>query len=238
MVLTVRERLDRIRERVAEAAHRCGRDPSEICLVAAVKHIPVDRILEAVEAGVGVLGDNYVQEAQKLKPQIALPVQWHMIGNLQSNKARQAVRLFDVIETVDREKIVGELQRCAHEEGKRLDVMVQVDLAGEETKSGVAPDRTRRLLEVVAACENLRCVGLMTMPPFFDDPEGARPYFSELRRLRDRFQALVPQGEDLKGLSMGMSGDFEVAVEEGATFVRIGTALFGPRKPGSLKGET
>ena len=105
-----------------------------------------------------------------------------------------------------------------------------VDLAGEETKSGVSPDRARRLLEVVAGCENLRCVGLMTMPPFFDDPEGTRPYFSELRRLRDRLQTLVPQGEDLKGLSMGMSGDFEVAVEEGATFVRIGTALFGPRK--------
>jgi pyridoxal phosphate enzyme (YggS family) len=154
-----------------------------------------------------------------------------MIGNLQSKKARQAVRLFDVVETVDREKIVNELQRCAQEEGKRLDVMVQVDLAGEATKSGADPDQTRHLIETVAACENLRCVGLMTMPPFFDDPEGARPYFADLRRLRDRLQRLVPQGIQLKELSMGMSGDFEVAVEEGATFVRIGTALFGPRKP-------
>lgn len=231
MAVTVRERLERIRQRVAEAALRCGRDPSEVCLVAAVKRVPADRILEAVQAGVGVLGHNYVQEAQKLKSRIEVPVHWHMIGNLQSNKARQAVRIFDVIETVDRRKIVEELQRCAHEEGKRLDVMIQVDLAGEETKSGTAPERTRGLLEAVAACENLRCVGLMTLPPFFDDAEGARPYFSELRRLRDRLQALAPMGNDLKELSMGMSGDFEVAVEEGATFVRIGTALFGPRTP-------
>jgi pyridoxal phosphate enzyme (YggS family) len=132
---------------------------------------------------------------------------------------------------VDREKIIKELQRCAHEEEKRLDVMVQVDLAGEATKSGADPEQVQRLIEAVADCENLRCVGLMTMPPFFDDPEGARPYFAELRGLRDRLQRSAPQGVDLKGLSMGMSADFEVAVEEGATLVRIGTALFGPRKP-------
>jgi pyridoxal phosphate enzyme (YggS family) len=231
MGLTVRERFENIRGRVAAAALRSGRDPSEVCLVAAVKRVPVDRILEAVEAGVEMLGENYVQEAQRLKEQIPSPVKWHMIGNLQSNKARQAVRLFDVIETVDREKIVNELERCAYEVGRRLDVMVQVDLAGEATKSGADPDQTRRLIEAVAACENLRCVGLMTMPPFYDDPEGARPYFAELRRLRDRLQPSMPQGVDLRGLSMGMSGDFEVAVEEGATLVRIGTALFGPRKP-------
>jgi pyridoxal phosphate enzyme (YggS family) len=177
------------------------------------------------------LGENYVQEARKLADQIPPPVHWHMIGNLQSNKARQAVRLFDVVETVDREKIIDELQLCAHEEGKSLEVMVQVDLAGEATKSGADPDRTRRLIEAVAACENLCCVGLMTMPPFFDDPEGARPYFAELRRLRDRLQLSAPKGVELRELSMGMSGDFEVAVEEGATLVRIGTALFGPRKP-------
>jgi len=231
MGLTVRERLENIRERVSAAALRSGRDPSEVRLVAAVKRVPVDRILEAVEAGVEMLGENYVQEAQSLKDQITSTVHWHMIGNLQSNKARQAVRLFDVIETVDREKIVNDLQRCAHEEGKRLDVMVQVDFAGEAAKSGADPDQTRRLIEAVAACENLRCVGLMTMPPFFDDPEGARPTFAELRRLRDRLQPSAPQGVELKGLSMGMSGDFEVAVEEGATLVRIGTALFGPRQP-------
>ncbi|MGW8320244.1 MAG: YggS family pyridoxal phosphate-dependent enzyme [Thermodesulfobacteriota bacterium] len=231
MGLTVRERFENIQERVAAAALRSGRAPSEVCLVAAVKRVPVDRVLEAVEAGVKTLGENYVQEAQRLKEQIPSSVHWHMIGNLQSKKARQAVRLFDVVETVDREKIVNELQRCAQEEGKRLDVMVQVDLAGEPTKSGADPAQTRRLIETVAACENLRCVGLMTMPPFFDDPEGARPTFSELRRLRDRLQPTAPQGVELRELSMGMSGDFEVAVEEGATLVRIGTALFGPRQP-------
>ncbi len=141
MGLTVRERLENIRERVSAAALRSGRDPSEVRLVAAVKRVPVDRILEAVEAGVEMLGENYVQEAQSLKDQITSTVHWHMIGNLQSNKARQAVRLFDVIETVDREKIVNDLQRCAHEEGKRLDVMVQVDFAGEAAKSG--PTRIR-----------------------------------------------------------------------------------------------
>ncbi len=229
MGLTVRERLESIRARVAAAALRSGRDPSDVRLVAAVKRVPVERILEAVEAGVEMLGENYVQEARSLKEKIRAPVHWHMIGNLQSNKARQAVRIFDVIETVDREKIIHELQRCAQQEGKRLDVMMQVDLAEEETKSGADPEETRGLIEAVAGCENLRCVGLMTMPPFFDDPEGARPYFAELRRLRDRLQPLVPQGAVLRELSMGMSGDFEVAVEEGATLVRIGTALLGPR---------
>ena len=231
MVLAVRERLAEIKKRVAEAALRAGRDPSAVSLVAAVKGVPADRILEAVEAGVEMLGENYVQEAQRLQEQIAQPVHWHMIGHLQSNKARQAVRLFDVIETVDREKVVKELQRYAHSEGKRLDVLVQADLSGEVTKSGAAPETILRLIETVAACENLRCIGLMTLPPFFDDPERARRYFSELRRLRDRLQPLVPPGVVLRELSMGMSGDFEVAVEEGATLVRIGTALFGPRKP-------
>lgn len=231
MSLTVRERLEDIRQRVEAAALRSGRDPSEVRLVAAVKRVPVERVLEAVEAGVEMLGENYVQEARSLKEQIRSPVHWHMIGNLQSNKARQAVRLFDVIETVDRAKILNELERCAREEGKSLDVMVQVDLAEEATKSGADPEHVRTLIEAVAACENLRCIGLMTMPPFFDDPEGARPYFAELRRLRDRLQPLVPRGVELKELSMGMSGDFEVAVEEGATLVRIGTALFGPRTP-------
>jgi pyridoxal phosphate enzyme (YggS family) len=231
MGVMVRERLEGIKNRVAEAALRSGRDPSEVSLVAAVKGVPVDRILEAVEAGVEMLGENYVQEAQRLKEQIAQPVGWHMIGHLQSNKARQAARLFDVIETVDREKVVNELQRSAHSENKRLDVLVQVDISGEVTKSGADPETILRLIETVAACENLRCTGLMTLPPFFDDPEGARPYFSQLRRLRDRLQPQVPSGVVLRELSMGMSGDFEVAVEEGATLVRIGTALFGPRKP-------
>jgi pyridoxal phosphate enzyme (YggS family) len=230
MGLTVRERLEGIQARVAAAALRSGRDPSDVRLVAAVKRVPVERVLEAVEAGVEMLGENYVQEAQSLKEQVSSSVHWHMIGNLQSNKARQAVRLFDVIETVDREKIVNELERCAHQESKRLDVMVQVALAGEATKAGVDPEQALGLIEAVAGCENLRCVGLMTMPPFFDDPEGARPTFAALRRLRDRLQPRVPQGVELKELSMGMSGDFEVAVEEGATLVRIGTALFGPRK--------
>jgi pyridoxal phosphate enzyme (YggS family) len=230
MGLTIPERLEGIKQRVAKAALRSGRDPSAVRLVAAVKSIPVGRIVEAVEAGVEMLGENYVQEAQRLREEIAQPVQWHMIGHLQSNKVKQAVRLFDVIETVDREKIVKELQRCAQSEKKHLDVLIQVDLSGEETKSGAETEQVLHLIKAVADCENLRCVGLMTLPPFFDDPDGARPYFSELRRLKDRLQLQVPSGVDLRELSMGMSGDFEVAVEEGATLVRIGTALFGARQ--------
>jgi hypothetical protein len=231
MARTVRERLEGIRARVAAAARRSRRDPSAVRLLAAVKGVPVDSVLEAVESGIRVLGENYVQEARRLQERIKLPVEWHMIGNLQGNKARQAVRLFDVIETVDRVRIAHELQRCAHAEGKRIEVMIQVDLAGEATKSGAIPDETLPLIEAVADCGNLRCVGLMTLPPFFEDPEKARPFFAALRGLRDRVQPLVPDGVGLKELSMGMSGDFEVAVEEGATLVRIGTALFGPRQP-------
>jgi PLP dependent protein len=228
---TIRERCEEIKERIARAALRSGRDPSEVRLVAAVKGVPVDKVVEALEAGVGILGENYVQEARRLREQIERPVQWHMIGRLQSNKATEAVRLFDVIETLDRDRIVRELQRCARAQAKRVDVMVQVDLSGEVTKSGAKPEDTHALIEAVAACDHLRCVGLMTLPRFFDDPEGARPTFSELRRLRDWLQPRVPPGVGLKELSMGMSGDFEVAVEEGATLVRIGTALFGARTP-------
>ena len=226
----IRERYEQLRERVERAALRSGRDPAEVGVVAAVKGVPVDRIAEALEGGVTILGENYVQEAQRVREQVLQPVQWHMIGHLQSKKARQAVRLFDVIETVDRMKIVEALQRCAEAEGKRLDVLVQVDLSGESTKSGARPDQTLPLIEALEACENLRCAGLMTMPPFFDDPEGARPYFAELRGLRDRLRARLSSGAKLRELSMGMSADFEVAVEEGATLVRIGRALFGARK--------
>ncbi len=226
----IRDRYEEVRERVGRAALRSGRDPAEVSVLAAVKGVPADRIVQAVEGGVTLLGENYVQEAQRVRAQVPQPVQWHMIGHLQSKKARQAVRLFDVIETVDRMKIVEELQRCAEAEGKRLDVLVQVDLSGESTKSGARPEQTLPLIEALEACENLRCAGLMTMPPFFDDPEGARPYFAALRGLRDRLRIRLSSGTKLKELSMGMSGDFEVAVEEGATLVRIGRALFGGRK--------
>ncbi len=225
----IESRLKEIQGRIAEAARRVGRDPAEVQLVAAAKGVPPERIVEAVDAGVGLVGENYVQEAQRAREAVDRPVRWHLIGHLQSNKVRQAVRLFDVIETVDRPKIVSELERQAGLQGRRLEVLVQVNLSGEVTKSGAAPEDVPALLEALAGCEHLRCIGLMTLPPRFDDPEGARPYFAELRRLRDDLRERLPAGGSLEALSMGMSGDFEAAVEEGATWVRIGTALFGPR---------
>jgi len=160
---------------------------------------------------------------------LASRAQWHMIGHLQSKKARQAVQLFDVIETVDRKKTIEELQRHAHKVGKKIDILIQVNLSGESTKSGTSCDLVLPLIEAIAISENLRCRGMMTLPPYYNAPEKSRPFFSSLRRLRDDTQAHCPEGVVLGELSMGMSGDFEVAIEEGATLVRVGTALFGPR---------
>ncbi len=229
MLNIIQDRLKEIQDRIARAALRVGRRPSEIQIVAAAKTADAERVAKALEAGVEILGENYVQEAQRMQECIGRSAQWHLIGHLQSNKAKQAVRLFNVIETVDREKITKELQHYAAREDKKLDLLIQVNLSGEPSRSGAEPQQVLSIIRAIALCENLRCTGLMTLPPFFDDPEGARPYFAELRRLRDQLQSKVPAGVILKELSMGMSGDFEVAVEEGATWVRIGTALFGPR---------
>jgi len=225
----IQENLERLRERMARAAHRARRSAGEVRLVAVTKTVPQERIAAAVDAGVEILGENYVQEAEKKRAWCGRPVQWHMIGHLQSNKARAAVVLFDAFETVDREKIVLALQRQAREVGKTVEVFIQVNLAAEASKTGASPDQVLPLVRLAAGCDHLRCRGLMTMPPFFDQPEKARPFFAGLRELRDRLRPVCPPNAVLEELSMGMSGDFEVAIEEGATLVRIGTALFGAR---------
>ena len=225
----IRENLERVRERISKAAERSGRSPEEIRLVAVCKTVDTARIAEAVEAGVEILGENYVQEARNKRESLGRSVSWHMIGHLQSNKARLAVDLFDVFETVDREKIIRELQRHARHSGKEVSVMIQLNLSGESSKSGAVQDRAMELIHMAASCENLRCVGLMTVPPYYDEPEKARPFFAQLREVRDRLKPQCPHGVTLENLSMGMSGDFEVAIEEGATHVRIGTAIFGHR---------
>jgi pyridoxal phosphate enzyme (YggS family) len=230
MSSTIQENVKQIRERIAEAALRSGREPEEVRLVAVTKTVEPERVAEAVEAGVRVLGENYVRETQKKQEGVVGSAQWHLIGHLQSNKAKLAVRLFDVCETVDRPKIIRVLEEHATQEGKRMDVLIQVNLFGEVSKSGAPPDQVLSLVEKVAACEHLCCTGLMTIPPFFDEPERARAGFAALRRLRDEIQPVCPSSVDLRELSMGMSGDFEVAVEEGATLVRIGTAIFGSRQ--------
>jgi pyridoxal phosphate enzyme (YggS family) len=214
---------------MANAAKRVGRAPASVRLVGASKTVPVDRLRPAVAAGLTILGENYLQEAREKIAALDLPVSWHFIGHLQSNKAMAAVKLFDLIHSVDRPSLAQALNSAAARINKLQDVLLEVNLAQEASKSGVNPEDLENLLRTCATLPHLRVRGLMTMPPWFSDPEQARSYFQTLRRRRDYLRSLTLPGVDLAELSMGMSGDFEVAIEEGATLVRIGTALFGHR---------
>ncbi|MEO5857656.1 MAG: YggS family pyridoxal phosphate-dependent enzyme [Pyrinomonadaceae bacterium] len=216
--------LQSIHARLVAAAERSGRDAAEIKLIAVSKTHPPDVIREAVTAGVSAFGENKVQEAEgKILAIGRNTVEWHLIGHLQSNKARKAVQLFDVIHSVDSKNLAQRLERTCVEDGREsLAVLIQVDLAGEEAKAGIAESDLPALIDYMKTCERLKLTGLMILPPFFDNPETTRPYFKRLREIRDE---LLPGGE----LSMGMSNDFEVAIEEGATMVRVGTAIFGGR---------
>jgi pyridoxal phosphate enzyme (YggS family) len=231
----LRARLEDINRRIEAACERAGRRPSEITLVAVSKTVPAARIREAIEAGVRTLGESRVQEAAaKITELSALSaerkVQWHLIGHLQSNKARRAVELFDAVHSVDDLKLAERLDRLAAESGERLPIFVEVNLGGEESKTGVSPDEVPTLCEQIGKLPSLELKGLMAVPPFSDNPEDARPFFRRLRNLRDEARQAGAVGGSFNDLSMGMSDDFEVAIEEGATFVRIGSALFGARK--------
>ena len=221
---TISENLSEIRGRISAAANRSGRRADEIKLVAVSKTHPAETLREALAAGVNVFGENKVQEAEGKIVEIGRDaVEWHLIGHLQSNKARKAVQLFDVIHSVDSVDLARRLERiCEELQRETLSVLVQVDLAGEVTKSGISESELPELTEILRGCRHLKFDGLMVLPPLLDDPEEARPYFRRLRELRD---VHVPGGH----LSMGMSHDFEAAVEEGATIVRVGTAIFGER---------
>jgi hypothetical protein len=197
--------------------------------VGASKTVSVERIHQAVAAGLTILGENYLQEARDKIATLDLPVSWHFIGHLQSNKAAAAVRLFELIHSVDRPSLAQALDNAAAKLHKVQDILLEVNLAQEATKSGVRPDALEDLLRLCAALPNLRVLGLMTMPPWLEEPEQVRPYFRVLRQARDHLQSLQLLGIELTELSMGMSGDFQVAIEEGATLVRLGTALFGSR---------
>ena len=214
-------------ERIERAAQRVGRDPGEIRLVAVSKTVEPFRIKEAIQAGVSILGENYVQEAQKKIEEIVAPVSWHFIGHLQTNKAKYAVRLFDVIHSLDSIPLAEELNRRAEQANRRTKVLIEVNLSMEATKFGIDEERIWDLAKRILQLDYLSLEGLMTMPPYFDSPEMSRPYYIELRKVKER---LVKEGIPIANLSMGMSNDFEIAVEEGATFVRVGTAIFGPRK--------
>ena len=230
----LRARLAEVRSRVEGSARRAGRAPAEVTLVAVSKTHPAELVARAVAAGAHDLGENRVQEAEAKAAEVARlggpRPRWHLIGPLQSNKARRAVRLFDVIHTIDSAELVGRLERLCEEEGRdELPVLAQLSLAAEATKSGASEGELPALVEKFGACARVRLAGLMTMPPYFEDAEQARPYFRRLRELRDELRAAGAFRRGAGELSMGMSHDFEAAIEEGATLVRVGTAVFGER---------
>ena len=227
----MKERLDRIKKRIAEAAAGCGRNPETIRLVAVSKTVDADRVAQAIDAGAAIVGENYIQEARdKVNTLYDRPVQWHFIGHLQSNKAKYAVRMFDLIHSVESLKLAKALDKEARKNGKVQDILIQVNISREETKSGITETGAVELITQISGLENVRVKGLMTMPPFFDSPEQARPFFHQLARLRDRIIERNLPRVSMQELSMGMTGDFEVAIQEGATLVRIGTAIFGARQ--------
>ena len=217
-----------VKERLADAARRAGRRDDEVLLVAVSKAVPAERVRAAVAAGVPALGENRVQEAREKIAVVGRPVPWHLIGHLQTNKVRDALACFELIQSLDRLSLAEALSARAGREGRRVQVLVQVNVADEPQKGGFPPAELRRTLEALAGLPGLRVRGLMTIPPLPRDPEDSRPYYREMRKLLEAAQGWG-LGHELTELSMGMSGDFEIGVEEGATIVRIGTAIFGRR---------
>jgi len=229
MSTIIKEQIDIIRRRIAVAAQKSGRPASAVRLMAVTKTVDDRRIMQAIDAGVDMIGENYVQEARRKIELMGKSVQWHLIGHLQTNKARHAVRLFDMIHSLDRIELARELDRRSQMAGVVTKVLIEVNISGEETKRGVAHRDALPLIREVSRLENLCVEGLMTMPPWFDDPQEARPFFVALRELRDRVAMENLPRVEMRELSMGMSQDYEVAVEEGATIVRLGRIIFGER---------
>jgi len=235
--MSIADRLTEIRGRIAAAAQSAGRDPSSVRLVAVSKTFPLESILDAHAAGQRDFGENRVQEAlqkieqalQKVERSADQSIRWHLLGHLQTNKARKAAPAFAMIQSVDSVELIQKLDQAAADSRHAPELLIQVDLAREATKFGTPPAEVPRLFDAAAACRAARVVGLMTLPPFPDTPEESRPWFRQLRELRDQWLASGVPASMLRELSMGMSGDFEVAVQEGATIVRVGTAIFGSR---------
>jgi pyridoxal phosphate enzyme (YggS family) len=217
----LRSSLTGVRERIARAAERAGRRPEDILLIGVSKTVPAERVRLGVEAGLTALGENRVQEAKEKIKILGRPVPWHLIGHLQTNKVRDALELFDLIHSLDRLELVRELERRAGDRGRVVDTLLEVNVADEPSKSGFAPDAVGPALETIGGMTHLRVRGLMAIPPIVERAEDSRTWFQTLRRLAER--------HGLPELSMGMSADFEVAIEEGATMVRVGTAIFGDR---------
>ncbi len=228
--MTISDRLAGIRGRIDAAARSAGRDPSSILLIAVSKTFPIESVREAYAAGQRDFGENRVQEGlQKLAASTDLEIRWHLLGHLQANKARKAASSFETIHSVDSVDVLQKIDAAAAEAGRTPELLIQVDLAGEATKFGVAPEGVPRLFDAAAGCKAARVTGLMTLPPVPESPEDARPWFKRLRELRDEWLAAGVPAPMLRELSMGMSADFEVAIQEGSTMVRVGTAIFGSR---------
>ncbi len=227
--MAIRENVEKIKERIEKAAQKAGRKPEDVILLAASKTQPPEKIVEAYEAGIRYFGENRVQEGIKKIEALSnlKDIHWHLIGGLQTNKAKYAVKYFELIHSLDREALADELDKRAGKIEKVQDVLIEVNVGEEETKYGVKPENLEKLFEYSMQKENLRILGLMCIPPYFEDPEKSRPYFAMLRDMKEQLEKKF--NVSLPHLSMGMSHDFEVAIEEGATIVRIGTAIFGER---------
>jgi pyridoxal phosphate enzyme (YggS family) len=227
--MTIANNLKTVLDRIESAAFKAGRDPAEVKLVAVSKTRPATFVDEAARSGQRLFGENYVQELAVKARETTEPIEWHFIGHLQSNKVKQIAGLVTMIHSVDRLSLAQEIDRQWERLGRVCDVLIEVNIACEETKCGTSVMEVFDLVRRAAALPHLRLRGLMTMPPFYDDPEGARPYFRELRRIAGEIAAEKIPHVEMRELSMGMSGDFEVAVAEGATLVRVGSAIFGER---------
>lgn len=218
-----------IRQRIEAACARSKRDPQSVRLMAVSKTVEPQRIRQALEAGITLLGENYVQEAREKIPTIGQAAEWHMIGHLQTNKVKYVVHLFDWIHSVDRLELAKELDKRAGQNNRKLNILIEVNVSGEESKNGAEASQVVELVRQVSVFPNLIVRGLMTMPPYSDDPENSRPYFRALCKLRDEISAAAIPNIRMDDLSMGMTDDFEVAIEEGATIIRVGRAIFGAR---------
>jgi len=232
LLSTIAENIRWIRDKITAAAASCNRSPDDIMLLPISKTFPIDSVSQAATAGIRRFGENRVQEAESkiLHFRSLAKLEWHLVGHLQSNKAKRAAELFDVIHSVDSIRLAARLSRACVETGKIMSVLIQVDLGGENTKFGAEPAAVAEIVRMVSGLDGIRINGLMTIPPFFEDPDESRPYFARLRKLRDEVESELPGGLGEKHLSMGMSHDFEAAIQEGATIVRIGTAIFGTRQ--------
>lgn len=225
--MSIKENLEKISEKIRVKSQLVGRDPQEITLVAVTKTVEVDRIEEAIASGANIIGESRVQEAKEKYAKVDNRVIWHLVGHLQRNKAKDAIKIFDLIHSVDSAKLAKEINKQARKVGKIQKILIEVNVSGEESKYGLRPEEVITFLKEVSGLSNIKVEGLMTMAPLYENPEDCRPYFRKLRELTEEVRAENIKNVETVYLSMGMSNDFEVAIEEGSNMVRIGTAIFG-----------